>query len=257
MRRAIPLIVLLSLLAAVGCEPTQSNSHFLTPVRKDRGLVIILPGIEGESEYNHNIRRGLASAGCFRAMPIYNWGAPLPGIGLVVNQTNVIGNRIAGANIAKMIEQYQDNHPGRPVFLVGHSGGGGVAVFAAEALSEGRQIDGLVLLSASISGDYDLKKALHNCRLGLVSFFNPEDVGLLGVGTTIMGNVDGGRGGSAGLNGFSRRFGKLYQVRLTRSMTATSGGGAHDAATRPGFVAAYVAPWVLSSNWPPPGMAGR
>jgi len=84
-----------------------------------------------------------------------------------------------------------------------------------------------------------------------VNFYNPDDAGLLGVGTTVMGNVDGGHGPSAGLNGFSRNLNNLYQVKVTESMTASSGGGSHDAATRPRFVANYVAPWVLSSRWPP------
>lgn len=251
MRRHAIWMILAGLLTAIGCESTDTNTHYLTEVRKENGLVVILPGIEGESEFNHNIRRGLASAGCFRAMPIYNWGAPIPGLGLVINQTNVIGNRIAGANVAKMIEKYMANYPGRSIYIIGHSGGGGIAVFAAEELSTGTQIDGLILLSASISADYKLEKALRHCKSGIVNFYNRKDTGLLGVGTAIMGNVDGGRGGSAGLNGFKSSHPKLFQREVTRSMTFSSGGGAHDAATRPAFVARYVAPWVLSSYWPP------
>ncbi len=248
-------ICLLAILAAaslttVGCGVDQS-SQYLSGIRKENGLVIILPGIEGESGFNHNIRTGLAAAGCFRAMPIYNWGLPIPGLGLLVNQSNVIGNRIAGSNIAKMVEKYQDAYPGRPVFLVGHSGGGGVAVFAAEGMSKGRQLDGLILLSASISADYNLTKAMSRCKNGIVNFYNRDDAGLLGVGTAIVGNVDGGHGASAGLTGFSKQYGKLHQVQVTKSMTFSSGGGTHDAATRPGFVSRYVAPWVLSSVWPP------
>jgi pimeloyl-ACP methyl ester carboxylesterase len=252
MRRVALFGLLMLMLSAglVGCGG-EASTHYVTDVRKENGLVIILPGIEGESQFNHNIRRGLVSAGCFRAMPIYNWGVPIPGVGLLVNQTNAIGNRLAGANIARMIENYQDTYPGRPVFLIGHSGGGGVAVFAAEELAEGRTIEGLVLLSASISANYNLSKALGKCSNGVLNVYNREDTGLLGVGTTIMGNVDGGHGASAGLTGFDKPYPRLYQIEVTPSMTYVSGGGAHDAATRPAFVSAYVAPWVLSSIWPP------
>ena len=252
MRRTSLMIILLTAVVTTGCG-MDANSPYLDSVRKENGLVIILPGIEGESGFNHNIRRGLISAGCFRAIPIYNWGVPIPGIGMLINQTNVIGNRIAAANIAKEIERYQDSYPGRPVFVVGHSGGGGVAVFTAESMGEGRQLDGLVLLSASISGDYNLTKALSKCKNGIANFYNKEDVGLLGVGTGVMGNVDGGRFASAGLNGFVKPFNKLYQVQITRQMTY-GGGTTHSAATRPGFVSRYVAPWVLSSVWPPNAM---
>jgi len=254
-RFALALFVACLALAA-GCGVSgESNVAFVTPDRMAGGLIVILPGIEGESEYNHDIRRGLVLAGINQAMPIYNWGRPVPGLGMILNQMDFVGNRLAGVRIAKLIENYQDEHPGRPVFLVGHSGGGGVAVFAAEGLSEGRQVDGLVLLSASIWAGYDLTKALGRCRSGIVNFYNPEDVGLLAIGTTVTSNVDGMRGPSAGLNGFDTAkagaprdklaaYAKLYQV------TVSGGGDTHTAVTKPGYVSTCVAPWVVSTFWP-------
>jgi len=253
------LAVACGLLIAGGCNGTGTSLHrsYTTDSRLANGLVVILPGIEGESELNHNIRRGLLLAGIDRALPIYNWGRPIPGVGMLLNQMDFVGNRLAGVRIAKFIEEYQDKYPGQPVYVVGHSGGGGVAVFTAEGLSEGRQIDGLILLSASISAGYDLTKAIGKCRNGIVNFYNRGDTGLLLIGTTITSNVDGMRGPSAGLNGFSPLAGsdppakksayhKLYQVNVGRY----GGGDPHAAATRPHFVSGYVAPWVLAQTWP-------
>ncbi len=253
MKNAYSIILLLCLVMTCGCGI--SNSKYMTDVRLDKGMIVILPGIEGESPYNHNIRRGLISAGLPSAIPIYNWGAPLPGIGMVINQTNFIGNRLAGVRIAKMITDYQDEHPDQPVFVIGHSGGGGVAVFTAEAMPEGRQLDGLILLSASISEGYDLTKALSRCKSGIVNFYHTGDVGMLAVGTTLMGNVDGVHGPSAGLGGFvkanssdtaSKRdaYARLFQVRVQ------GGHDPHFAATDPKFVRRQVAPWISSSIWP-------
>ncbi len=248
--------VVLAGLSAVGCNG--ENAKYMTEERLERGLVIILPGIEGESEANHNIRRGLISAGVYQAMPIHNWGRPIPVIGMAINQVDFLGNRIAGQGISDMIVKYQDEYPGRPVFIVGHSGGGGVAVFAAEGLPEGRQVDGLILLSASISRGYDLTKALSHCKNGIVNFYNKSDGGLLAVGTTILSNVDGGKGPSAGLDGFDvpdendgakKRvaYSKLYQIQVT-----DRGGNAHFSTTKVNFVATYVSPWI-SSSWPATG----
>jgi len=245
------------LLLAAGCNG--DNALYTTEERLANGLVVILPGIEGESSLNHDIRRGLDYAGINCALPIYSWGRPVPGLGMLLNQMDFLGNRLAGLRIAKMIEQYQDDHPGAPVYVVGHSGGGGVAVFVAEGLAEGRQVDGLVLLSASIWAGYDATKALGRCRNGIVNFYNASDVGLLGVGTTVMGNVDGMRGPSAGLIGFDApkdtdpqakklAYRKLYQVPITAGMTG--GDDPHAAATRPGFVSMHVAPWVSAKTWP-------
>ena len=242
-------VALMSALLFTGCG-INAGGRFMSEERKENGLVIILPGIEGESGFNHNIRRGLVSAGCFRAMPIYNWGLPLPGIGLLVNQS-ALGKKAVGKTIAREIEQYQDSYPGRPVHIIGHSGGGGIAVFVAEGMSEGRTIDGLILLSASISNNYDLAGAMNHCKSGLVNYYNQNDVGLLGLGTAIVGNVDGGHAPSAGLTGLKSILPRVFQVNVTESMTRTSGGGAHESATRPKFVSRYVAPWVLTSSWPP------
>jgi len=226
---------------AAGCA---NNTAFATEERLAKGLVVILPGIEGVSPLNENIRRGLDSAGCDRALFIHAWGAPLPGVGMMINQMDALGNRLRANGVVRLITDYQDRYPGRPVHVIGHSGGGGIAVFAAEALPDGRAVDGLVLLSASLSQGYDLAKALTHCRCGIVNFHNPADTGLLGVGTTVAGNVDGVRGPSAGLNGFQRTYPRLWQVRVTGGLDP------HAAATRPAYVRRRVAPWILSSTWP-------
>ncbi|MCK4602784.1 MAG: hypothetical protein KAU28_09980, partial [Phycisphaerae bacterium] len=86
-------VLIAASLSAAGCN---GNVKFMTEDRLEGGLVIILPGIEGESELNRNIRRGLVSAGVYRAMPIHSWGRPVPLAGMLLNQIDFIGNRIAG-----------------------------------------------------------------------------------------------------------------------------------------------------------------
>lgn len=249
------LILLVGAVAALaGCTPDGGSADSLTYMSNDRlesGLVIILPGIEGESPANHDIRRGLDMAGVNRGLPIYNWGFPVPVAGMIVNQVDFLGNRMKSLDIAKMVVSYQDAHPGKPVYLVGHSGGGGMAVFAAESLPEGRQVEGLVLLSASVSAGYDLTKALEHTRHGLVNFYNRNDTGLLGVGTTVMGNVDGVHGPSAGLIGFdtdARNYDNLYQVNVTEINSDDL--DPHFSTTRVNFVSSHVAPWLLALAWP-------
>lgn len=254
MAKASLLIAALTLIA--GCGGAASD-QFLSETRKSNGLVIILPGIEGESPFNHDIRRGLLSAGVTDALPIYHWGRPIPLAGVLLNQVDVLGNRIEASKISSMIVQYQDAYPGRPVYLIGHSGGGGIAVFAAEGLPPGRQVDGLVLLSASISSGYDLTRALARTKNGIVNFFNQDDVPLLGIGTTVLGNVDGARGPASGLLGFDtpspndrqervEAYRKLRQVPI---QGMAGDGDAHTAATRAGFVSNMVAPYVRSGAW--------
>ncbi|HHH76283.1 MAG TPA: hypothetical protein ENL03_04595 [Phycisphaerae bacterium] len=241
------VILLLSILAsAAGCV---DNKPYMTEELRSKGLVVILPGIEGVSRYNRNIRSGLIKGGLKRAMLIQRWGH-LPGIGALLNQMDVAGNRMEGVRIARQIMDYQNQYPGRSVWIVGHSGGAGVAVFTAEALPNGRKIDGLILLAASIHKEYNLTKALSHCQVGIVNFYNPGDKAMLQIGTTLVGNVDGRRGPSAGLEGFTvikplaTAGGSLRQVRVTGGLDP------HGRATDPSYVSANVVPYLKESKDP-------
>jgi pimeloyl-ACP methyl ester carboxylesterase len=249
---------------AGGCATAGSTTIASESLRR-KGLVIILPGIEGKSSLNEHIRQGLVAAGVDCAIEIHQWGLLVPVIKLFANQVNVPGNYSAGRQIAKVIATYQDRYPDNSVYLIGHSGGGGIAVFALEALEKmpgNHRITGAVLLSPSISASYNLSVALKHTRLGIANFYNESDVALLGLGTTILGNVDGWRGAAAGRASFDRpglddtpekvfAYSKLYQVKITREMTSSR--LAHMGTTGVAFIATYVAEWVTHSNWPPPG----
>ncbi len=252
--KTVPVAAMLCVAVGLagGCG---ASNVFNTPDRLANGLVIILPGIEGKSVLNRDVRDGLAAAGVEQAIQIRSWGL-IP----LLKQMDFIGNRLAGAIIAKEIVAYQDAHPGRPVYVMGHSGGGGIAVFVAESMPEGRQVDGLILLSASISSAHNLTKALKHCKNGIVNFYNRNDAALLGVVTILFGNVCGTHGPAAGLIGFDKpgkkasdekklAYAKLYPMRLTDDMTLGD-SSAHVSTTRPDFVSIYVAPWVLSRQWP-------
>jgi pimeloyl-ACP methyl ester carboxylesterase len=253
-------VVILSSVMAValaGCTGVRDD-EYSSPQRLAHGMVIILPGIEGESPLNRDIQKGLEEAGLPYALPIYRWGRPIPIAGPLINQVDVVGNRLEARKLAYYIEQYQDQYPSRPVFLVGHSGGGGVAVFTAENLADGHKLDGLVLLSASISRDYDLAEALEHSRHGLINFYSKKDVGFLIIGTTVAGNVDGGHGPAAGALGFQvpgpeagTEIRQCYQKLYQHQMDQESFFNAHSAATGRDFIRLRVAPWLRAHSWPP------
>ena len=249
---------------AGGCATAGSTTIASESLRR-KGLVIILPGIEGKSSLNEHIRQGLVAAGVDCAIEIHQWGLLVPVVKMFFNEINVPGNYAAGRQIAKVIATYQDRYPDNPVYLVGHSGGGGIAVFALEALEKmpgNHRVTGAVLLSPSISASYDLSVALKHTRQGIANFYNESDLALLGLGTTILGNVDGWRGAAAGRAGFDRpglddtpekvfAYSKLYQIKITPEMTSSR--LAHMGSTGVAFIAAYVAEWVTHPIWPPPG----
>lgn len=253
--------ILLTLLGCAGCA---LDGEYSSVGRKEKGLVMILPGIGGKSPISRDIGRGLNAAGVQCAIQVREWGFAVPLLKLPVNQMNVAGNRAEAERIAREVLSYQQRYPERPVYLVGFSGGGGMAVFVLEALAnhpDSRLVQGVVLLSVSLSNDYDLTQALSETRHGIVSFYNRRDVVLLAAATTLLGNVDGGRAPSAGRSGFARPerivrnsmpgpYDRLYEVEVTPEMVEHP-RTPHVAATALPFVATYVAEWVIAEEWPP------
>jgi len=236
----------------LGCEGITST-QFNRSERLDRGLVLLLPGIEGEGPLSWAVRQGLDDAGVDEALSIYRWHWPIPVAGLVLNQIDFIRARRKGHKVADYIVKYQDRHPGKPVHIVGHSGGGAIAVFAAESLPDKRhKIDGIILLSPSLSSGYDLSAALANTRKGIVNYWSPGDFALLVLGTMVFGNLDGVHGSAAGATGFTKTpvAGKLYQIPWTEAMVAVGNRGGHMDTTKKPFVVQWVAPWIRAPGWP-------
>ena len=246
----IGLVLVLAALLVGGCE----EKYYQLRGAED-GLVVILPGIQGVDEHAYNIESGLVRGGVRRAIVIQKWGKPMPeaGLGMLLNQIDKVGARFEAMAVAQRIVDYQGRHPGKPVHIVGHSGGGAIAVFVAESVSDlpgGEPLEGLVLISPSISPIYDLQKALNACNQGIMNCYNPDDTMLLGVGTTVMGNIDGVPGEGAGLNGFdvvegmaSQEKIELYDRKLFQELI-TGYGDPHFAGTNPAFVSRIPAEFI-------------
>ena len=148
---------ILSFLA--GCVPSNLN----TDDRRERGLVIVLPGIEGPSVWNRDLVLGLDDGGVDCAIERYDWGTPVPG-GFLINLADIERNRAVAAGFRDHIVAYMDEFPNRPVVLVGHSGGAGMALLAAERMPRDRRLTALVLLAAAVGPDFDLRGALAGTR---------------------------------------------------------------------------------------------
>ncbi len=243
--------VILALVGLVGCAPAQP---FVTPQRLDRGLVLVLPGIEGVSHINEGICWGLADAGVHCAIELVDWTMP---VAYLHNLRDQERNRKKAEGIADRIERYQMSCPNRPVILVGHSGGGAMAVWIAEALSPGSRVDGIILLSVSLSPGYLLDVSLGNSRRGIVNFYSRKDWVFLGAGTATWGTMDGKHTASAGMVGFDvpvrpgreGTYRKLFQIAWQEQMARTGHTGGHRTSGARQFVKHYVAPLVLADKW--------
>jgi len=215
--------------------------------------VVVLGGIEGRSPFNDAIVRGLDEGGVDWAIELRpwtsRWGGPL------YNLRAEKRNRGKAQEIADRIVRYQIAYPGRPVVIVGQSGGAAMAAWVAEAMPPGRQVDAVVMLAVSLSRTYMLDEALRNTRRGIVNFYSPRDLVL--VATRVSGTMDGSHGASAGRNGFEvprtggrpSAYQRLFQMPWNPQMSHTGHIGVHLTSGTSDFVATYVAPLVLGEQW--------
>jgi pimeloyl-ACP methyl ester carboxylesterase len=261
--------------ASLLCGCGRTDDPYLVPERLDKGLVIVLTGIHGRLWLSESICHGLADGGVDQAIEIYDWtyhGHLLP----FYNLGAIERNHEMARRIAAHIQAYQRDHLGRPVTLVGYSGGGPLAVWTAESLPKGAQLDGIVLLSAPLVPEYDLRPALSASRKGIVNFYSPNDRIYLALGTLIFGTMDKQHRISAGNLGFIDPrsshpnkpatgptsgpsdvgvYDRLYQVPWKGEMAQYGYGGTHLTIGAKDFVSAYIAPLVKARQWNAPFVA--
>lgn len=244
-----------------GCGPVKQ----VAPSRLDRGYTIILPGIEGTSFLNASIAKGLIDGGWPGAVEVYDWTAGSVFL-FPVNLRALERNKHEAAKVAEKILAYQQKYPDRPVHIIGHSGGGGIAVLALEALPFGREITSALLLAPAISPSYDLRKAMRRTEHGIWNFYSRHDVGFLKAGTTVMGTIDGQHTSAAGAVGFQMPWGldeedrRLYAGRLrqqaySRKMADSGHSGGHTGWANRHFVAEWLCPIMCSQMGEQPALA--
>jgi pimeloyl-ACP methyl ester carboxylesterase len=237
------------LLVAAGC----SIRDLQTPERMERGLVIILPGIEGRSRLNLNLARGLDEGGVKTGIEIFDWGSALPG-GMLINLADYERNRRVAEKLKVRILRYRRRYPGRPIHLVGHSAGGGLALMATEALPRDVRLTSVILLAPAVSPKYDLHRALRRTRFGIFNHYSERDRAYLMLGTSLFGTVDRHYGPSAGAVGFERSAfsgpdgegsaSRLHQIRWRPRMRRYGHDGGHTGWTNRRFVSHYLAPLI-------------
>ena len=248
-----PLILMLCL--STGCSTVPKAGV----ERRMNGMVYVLPGIEGKSRFNISVAKGLADGGVEAAIEIFDWTTWTGPFGWFVHLTDERRNRINAIKLARTVIRYRKQHPYRPVYLVAHSGGAGIALMAAELLPEHMRLEGIILLAAAVDPDRNLIYALSRTRRGIWNFYSKHDIGFLVLGTSLFGTIDRKFGASAGAVGFNvpedlpREFAELYKKKLHQIeydpvMAHDGNPGSHSGWTKPRFVSTWLAPIIRGTN---------
>lgn len=234
------------------------------PERLGQGYTVVLPGVMGSAPLDHGIVKGLVAADVPTAVELYDWtAAPFRP---VHNLRALSRNRAEAQKVAARIVAYQDRFPGRPVYLIGYSGGAAVAVLTLEALPPDRTITKAVLLAPTLAQDYDLQLALSRTDEGIHSFHSAIDVPVMVVLATAVGTTEGKHAFTAGAFGFQRPRGpeesqrrpdyfRLTQHAYELKMLESGHAGGHFGWANRDWVARWVAPLLegtppTEQSWP-------
>jgi len=255
MHRTLLNLIVILVATRSGCIAPPRATH----QERACGAVFVLPGIEGEGRLNHAIARGLKRGGVPYAVEIFDWGAPYGALNWHRNLTDYRRNQSQARQLAAHITDYWTRYPGRPVHLVAHSGGAGIALMTLEALPADAEIETVILLAPAVSPTYDLLAALERTQRGIWNFHSRTDIAFLGVGTTVFGTIDRQHVLAAGSVGFtipaelgheaSVTYDRLLHQRPYRAEMAHVGHpGSHVGWAGQDFVQQYLVPIIMGKG---------
>ncbi len=212
----------------------------------------MIPGIRGTPSMLAAACRGLDDAGVRSAIEVYDWQR-VELFGTLSNLLDHERNLGHAAEIAESITQYSRNRAGRPIDVVGYSGGGGLAVMVAEALPEDVRLRHLILVQAAVSPNYDLSAALARVDGKLINFHSAFDWAILGLGTWTFGTMDRANVASAGKVGFNLDAAvpnealrsRVEQPAWTAAMLASGHYGGHLGMLTYGWNKKHLAPYLI------------
>jgi pimeloyl-ACP methyl ester carboxylesterase len=235
--------------------------NFHSEERQQHGFTLVLPGIESAHLGHLGFVSGLKSGGVASEVEIVDWTTGTPAL-MLMHLRHESRNRQQAAQIAGRIVEYQSEHPGRPVNLIGHSGGGALALMVVEALPPNQAVDCVVLLAAAISPEYDLRPVLAKTRRGVWNYSSRAgDSLLLVAGTSAFGTVDGRYSPSAGAVGFQlpadatdadrqQYCAKLIERPYEARMVLRGNLSGHYGPMNPLFARRELAPIICGSEHP-------
>jgi pimeloyl-ACP methyl ester carboxylesterase len=215
------------------------------------GTIFIVGGVGGWDPLAHSAQLVFPAAGVPHRIHDFCWGH---GVGRYFSDLMDTPHLARKAEeLAALILETREADPDGPIFLVAKSGGTGLALLATERLPP-NTLERVILISAAVRPDYDLRPALRATRREVVSYHSKHDWLILGWGTRTFGTVDRVHCASAGKVGFQvpgdfdiedrALYARLVQIPWRPSMLLLGYAGGHSANSWPLFALVELAPWL-------------
>lgn len=238
-RRLLTVLVAGAALAADSAPGDRERGPDSATAGARPGRILVLPGVYNTRfQLNGFVERAEERLPDFD-VEVRRWGTPLlPLKNLRKHERNVE----TAASIAAEIAEWREQHPDDPFYLIGYSGGGGIAVLVADALPAGAQIDRLILVAPAISPGYPLESdVLPHVRDFIVNYASERDL-QVGWGTRTFGTIDREHVDSAGAVGFALNHPQVVQWFWSPAARALGHRGNHVAYLGKDWQAAALLP---------------
>ena len=248
MKGALAVGIILCSAALAGCMPTFGP-------RAIQGITFYCPGVANADLGDVGIREGLEKAGYQGQVARVTWSVSF---NPVIDQTVRFIARQGARRLAGCIQEYIDQYPGREVNVVGLSAGTGVALWAVEALPPGYAVNNVVLISSSLSHNYDVTVALLNIKGGIYNYYSSNDAVLAGP-MKVFGTIDGellaDAAGAVGLRVPSGCAERVINTAWREEFAGYGYLGGHGDGTSADFVWHEIAPLIVPRPESPPRTA--
>ncbi len=223
-------------------------------------IVFYLDGAGGGglvTNWGRHVRKGLREAGYAGIFKEFDWET---GMGVVADQVSSDAyKRKRAGTLAHQITDYARHHPRSRINVMALSAGTAVAIFALEQLPPSQRVSTVVLLSSSLSSDYDLTMALRHVRGYLYATTSTRD-DILSIAVPMFGTADRRNAdlGVAGIEGFRlppdansqtiRLYRKIRYIPWRPEYDAEGDFGTHTGTTVPPFIRGTIAPLIMTGD---------
>lgn len=218
--------------------------------------VIILPGIGGNDPFIDRLRRMIGVELPDVSAQVWDWTQLewRPSVLNLANLEDYDRNLRRAAVLQQRMVEWRHEHPRDRLYLIGYSGGTGIALFATERLPADFNVEALILIASGVSPDYDLTPALRHTRRGIFNYYSREDRAVLSDLTRKHGTMDRRFSDSAGLVGFKtptdpKMAARLRQLAWEPSMERSSdNAGGHVGGLESQFALTYFLPLLTGDE---------
>lgn len=253
---ALAAIALMAGCAGV-TRPVPPDSQKLAAFNRRPTVLYFVEGNGGFSTSPYRaFRDGMRDAGVTHEVRNFDWHFGLPYI-VTFNLLQYEKVQVGAERLVREIVRMAEADPQRRIVLVGQSAGSEVILSALELLRPDIRIDTVLMLSPATSHDRPLLEPLRAIDGRLYVIHNPLEIGMLGLGTTLVGCTNRRHTWGAGYSGFDlpdpdtltpderAQYAKVHHAEWGEAMRAAGHSGTHFAGWSRTFVRNYVAHLIV------------